>query len=41
MVGAEMLAGKSYFGKSGMERVPIHRSPLSPRLLDLCKALSW
>jgi hypothetical protein len=23
MVGAEMLAGKSYFGKSGREQVPI------------------
>jgi hypothetical protein len=26
MVGAEMLADKSYFGKSGLERVPIAAS---------------
>jgi hypothetical protein len=26
MVGAEMLAGKSYFGKSGLEPVPIAAS---------------
>jgi hypothetical protein len=26
MVGAEMLVGKSYFGKTGLERVPIAAS---------------